>query len=102
MALTAFYCMVMSIVQIVAEADIPSITTENVWDHFVEVMIPIIQKYQVEFPVQKESESTIGQTLVQFAETMHLQQKNSEVSNLLQACCTVCIILIAILCAYRC
>ena len=68
--------------QIIAEAAIPSITAEDVWDHFVNVTVPVIQKYQVEFPVQRES--TLSQMLVHFAEAMQTQQRNSEVSK-----CTV-------------
>ncbi len=70
---------VMFTLQIVAEASIPSIPTESVWDHFVKVMVPVIQMYQVQLPAQKES--TLGQALVSFAEAMHLQHQNSEVSE---------------------
>ena len=65
--------------QIVAEADIPSLTTETVWDYFVEVIVPVIEKYQAEHPLQKGS--SLGHVLVHFAESMQSQYRNSEVSK---------------------
>ena len=54
-------------------------TSETVWDYFVEVMVPVIEKYQAEHPLQKGS--SLGQMLVHLAETMQSQHRNSEVSK---------------------